>query len=635
MLPAALRIILQRIALLLVAYALTRGFFLYWNLGQFAEVSGRDIAMSFVHGLRFDLAAILFTNALLFPLWLAPTVFLARPAVKWTEFTLFMAINGAALGSNVMDSEYVKFIGKRNSFDLLLIADDVKRQSMHYLFDYWYLCLVVLAILIPLAYLAPKFKWDMSEYPRDWRFWFWRIVFVGLAVFGMRGGWQFKPLHPMNAYFTTSHELGLLTLNTPFNLIKSKPTGEIHRQRYFKTDREAVDRLLKMTDLSRPPLGVAKGWNVVVFIIESLSLEYMGAANDGKGYTPFLDELSRDPHTFFFKYNFANARRSIEGVPAVLCGLPAMMAEPVITSDFANNRMDCMPKVLSKRGYSTYFLHGAHNGSMHFETFSTIAGFENFVGLNEFPKGNPADFDEAWGVLDEPMFQYAAKTITEAKKPVMLSVFSLSSHSPYFIPPQYRGKFPKGTLEIHEVTGYTDLSLREFFKTASALPWFNNTIFVITGDHTQKSDQAKYQDLIGPWRVPLLIYVPGLEKGKAVASPDRVTQHADISHSVYDLLGFTPEDRLLTGQSVFDEGKPGRVYNYTSYGYWYLSGNTMVDMGRETKSRAFTHEHTWHVTESDLAAPEAQEALLDIQAVVHYVNEGLLGNSLHSWRNAK
>ena len=100
MFPAALRIILQRIGILLVAYAITRGFFLFWNWGQFAEVQGFDIFMSFIHGMRFDLSAILFTNAFLFPLWLTPTVFLARPILKWTEFCLFMAINAAALGSN-------------------------------------------------------------------------------------------------------------------------------------------------------------------------------------------------------------------------------------------------------------------------------------------------------------------------------------------------------------------------------------------------------------------------------------------------------------------------------------------------------------------------------------------------------
>ncbi len=635
MIPAALRIILQRVLLLLLAYGITRAFFLYWNWGHYAGLPLGDVFMAFVYGARFDLSAIFFTNAILFPLWVLPTKISARPKVRTLELTLFILINLAALGLNVMDAEYVKFIGKRNSFDLLFIADDVKRQSLGLLLQYWFMDLFVIALVGALWWMAPRFRLDTAERLSDWKYWTWRAAFLALAVLGMRGGFQFKPLHPMHAYFTTSHDLGLLTLNTPFNLIKSKPRGEVHRQKYFATDKAAIDHLRGMTSLSRPPLGVAKDWNVVLLILESFSLEYVGIANDGKGYTPFIDELARDEKAFWFPYNFANARRSIEGIPSVVCGLPAMMAEPIITSDFSNNRFDCLPKVLGRRGYSTYFLHGAHNGSMRLDTFSKIAGFENFVGLDEFPKDNPADFDVAWGVLDEPMFQYAAKTITAAKKPVMLSVFSLSSHSPYFIPPQHRGKFAKGTLEIHESIGYTDHSLREFFKTAANEPWFNNTIFVITADHTQKSDQAKYQDLIGPWRVPLLIYIPGLEKGRAKASPDRLTQHADIAPSVYDLLGFTPDDHLLVGQSVFDEGREGRVYNYTTYGYWYMNGKVMIDMGRESPTRAFTHNKTFEIQEIDPKTPAALQATEDIKAVVHYVNEGLLGNSLHSWRKAK
>ncbi|HMN68741.1 MAG TPA: sulfatase-like hydrolase/transferase, partial [Bdellovibrionales bacterium] len=316
-----------------------------------------------------------------------------------------------------------------------------------------------------------------------------------------------------------------------------------------------------------------------------------------------------------------------------LCGLPALMAEPIITSDFSNNRLDCLPKILGQMGYSTYFLHGAHNGSMHFDTFSKIAGFESFVGLDEYPKDNPADLDQYWGVLDEPMLQYAVKTLDRAPKPALLSVFTLSSHHPYYIPEQHRGKFPKGTLEIHESIGYTDLALKEFFKTAESRPWFNDTIFVITADHTQKSDRKKYADLIGAWRVPLFIYVPGLKPGQApLPAKDRITQHVDIMPTILDLLGVTLADRLLVGQSVFSD-KPGYAYNYTSAGYWYLDPKIMLDYRRDNAQvRAETHVGTYRLQSTAAERPEIQEGLLNLKATVHYMNEGLLRNSLHTWK---
>lgn len=629
MIPSFLKVIFQRLALLLVAFFLCRMLFLVWNWDLYRQTPISQLVLSFFYGLRFDIAGILFVNAILLPLWILPTRWLVKPWLKYCELVLFSVLNTIAIGMNIGDAEYVKFIGKRTSFDLLMIGDDLQRHLLNVIASYWYFCIVWLLLSFVVYKLAWRFRAN-GERILSFGFWFWRLTFIGLVIIGMRGGFQFKPLHPMHAYFSTRHEVGLLTLNTPFNFIKSRPRHQVQRERYFAEDREAIEHLVEMTSLSRPPLAVSKDWNVVILILESFSLEYVGAANDYPGYTPFIDSLAEK--AFFFPLNFANARRSIEGLPAVLCGLPAMMLEPIITSDFSNNRFDCLPKLLSRRGYSTHFLHGAHNGSMHFDTFSRIAGFENFVGLDEYPKDNPADLDEYWGVLDEPMLQHAIKLIDQSKPPVMLSVFTLSSHHPYYIPPQHRGKFPKGTLEIHETIGYTDYALKRFFEVAATKPWFDKTIFVITADHTQKTDQPKYADLIGPWRVPFLIYTPGLKANEAKSSASRITQHVDVMPSVLDLLGLEIPDRLLLGQSVFDEAKPGRAYHFTTHSYRYINPNLLLDFGRENiPLKVYSHENTFNLKERASEGPEVEKALLDLKATVHYINEGLRKNSLHNW----
>ena len=625
-----LKVLGQRLSLLFAAYFLCRLLFMGWNWQLYSQSPPGQLVYAFVLGLRFDLSAILFTNALLLPLWLLPTQWYRFRWLRNLELGLFGVLNCLAFGFNVIDAEFVKFIGKRTSYDLLLMGDDLQRHSLNVIATYWHFCIAWLALSFLVVWFARRFSTD-QENPLMVSFWFWRAAFIGLAVVGMRGGFQFKPLHPMHAYFSTRHELGLLTLNTPFNLIKSRPRGEVRRDRYFAKDKEAINILKDMTLLSRKPLGLGKKWNVVIIILESFNLEYVGAANDYPGYSPFIDELSKK--SFFFPLNFANARRSIEGLPAVLCGLPSMMAEPIITSDFSNNRFDCLPKILSAQGYSTYFLHGAHNGSMHFDTFSRIAGFENFVGLNEYPKDRPQDLDEYWGVLDEPMLQYAIETLDRARRPSMLSVFTLSSHHPYYIPPQHRGKFPKGTLEIHEAIGYTDYSLRKFFEVAATKPWFDETLFVITADHTQKSDRPQYQDLIGPWRVPLLIYAPGLKN--VATSRDRITQHVDIVPSVLDILGVDWPDRQLIGQSVFDAAKPGRAFNSTHYSYWYLEPGLLLDLGRDSYPlKAYKHVLTKHIEEIEPKGEAVDKGLLNLKATVHYINDSLQKNTLHSWRES-
>ena len=576
------------------------------------------------------MAVIALTNALCMLLWMLPARAWSNRWLLTLDYGLLTFVTFVCIGVGVADAEFVNFIGKRSSYDLLFIRDDVGRHSASILLTYWPLVLSVLALTAITMWLMPRFNFQAPK--ESWiKGTLWRVAMVFLVFTAARGGFGFKPINPMQAYFSTKHELGVLTLNTPINLIKTRPNGKVERTRYFAEDREAILRLKKMTDLSRPPLAVAKNWNVVVILLESFATEFTGAGNKYQGYTPFFDSLAKK--AIYFRDNFANARRSIEGLPAVMCGLPAIMEAPIITSDFSSNRLDCLPKILGKHGYSTYFLHGAHNGSMHFDSFSNLAGFENFTGLNEYPKDNPEDFDKYWGVLDEPMLQYAVKTIDQAPKPVMLGLFSLSSHHPYYIPPKYAGKFPKGDLEIHESIGYTDHSLQKFFEAAEKRPWFKNTIFVVTADHTQKSSHKEYVDLLGYYRVPLLIYIPGLEPDKAPVSRDRITQHIDIMPSVLDLLGIEVADRLLVGQSVFDEGKTGRAYNYYSGGYWYIEPGLAVDFGRPPRPLSvFTFEDSFVRNEADPKDPRFHDAIENIKAVVHYMNEGLTGNSLYRWR---
>jgi phosphoglycerol transferase MdoB-like AlkP superfamily enzyme len=631
MIPSFFRLTLQRIALLLGVYFVCRLVFLVWNWGAYSHFSTGDLIWAFVLGLRFDLSAIFFTNFVLLLLWMMPSKLTSWKWISRLELALFFVINWICIGSNIVDAEFVKFIGKRSGFDMLMIHQDLERQGFSLLWSYWYFTLLLTASVAVVAWLARPLK-NLSGSSSWLGAIGWRLAVIALAVTGARGGFQLKPLHPMHAYFSTRHELGLLTLNTPFNVIKSRPRNGIERQRFFAEDREAILRLKSMTGLKRPPLAVAKNYNVVIILVESLSTEYMGAANNFSGYTPFLDSLSKE--AYFYKYNFANSRRSIEGLPAVICGLPAIMAEPIITSEFSNNRYQCLPSVLSRRGYSTHFLHGAHNGSMHFDTFSKISGFEKFVGLNEYPKDNPGDFDPHWGVLDEPMLQHAVKVLDSAPKPSLVAVFTLSSHHPYWLPPQYQNRFPKGTLEIHETMGYADYAIQKFFEVAKSRPWFDETIFVITGDHTQKYHYQEYANLLGYHRVPLLIYAPGLKNKKIDFDPNRVTQQIDVVPSLLDLLGVELPDRLLVGSSVFNLEVEGKAYNFNSPIYWYIDSKVYMQMDRGGNPQNPVN-HLGALKFSQPASPTAvDQGIANLKAVVHYLNEGLIRNNLYGWRSA-
>jgi phosphoglycerol transferase MdoB-like AlkP superfamily enzyme len=631
MIPQMMRTIFKRLGLLLLAYSFARFLFLVWNFKQFHNDSFWEIAQAIIYGVRFDLSAILYTNALLLLIWMLPSKWLKKPLIARFDRILFGLVNFFFIGLSFIDVEFNRFIGKRISYEYFFLHQDIQEQTFSILLTYWPLLSMLFTLTGLLVWFYPKAGGGEKK-EGFVSGTLWRLALVALTILGMRGGFGFKPVHPMDASFSTRQELGTLTLNSAFNVIKTRNENDVVLQHYYPNLRDAIARVKALTEPTRPPLGLLKGFNVVVILLESFSLEDIGAANDYAGYTPFFDELAKK--SFFFKYNVANARRSIDGVAAVFCGIPTLMGESIIMTDFIHNRMDCLPRFLVEAGYDTYFMHGAHNGSMHFDSFAPIAGFQHFVGLNEFPDKNEENIDPSWGVVDESMLQYAAQTLTDAKKPTFIGLFTLSSHHPYWIPPHLRGKFPKGENEIDESLGYTDYSLRKFFETASTKPWFNKTIFVFTGDHIHPIDRKKYYTEVGVWRVPLMFYIPGLKQHLDV-SPDRITQHADILPSVLDLLGIDRKERFLLGQSVFDAGLTGRAYNYYSSGYMYLDPKYYINYSRiDGSARVATHNKTWDLdfkilpSEENRKIPEVQ----DLLAIADYFNWGLLNNSFYDYK---
>ena len=94
--------------------------------------------------------------------------------------------------------------------------------------------------------------------------------------------------------------------------------------------------------------------------------------------------------------------------------------------------------------------------------------------------------------------------ISTFRQPFIASVFTVSSHHPFKVPEQYKDRFPKGPAPILEVIGYTDNALRKFFSQASLQPWFRNTLFVLTADHTNESVRKEFQNNYGSFCIPII-----------------------------------------------------------------------------------------------------------------------------------
>jgi uncharacterized sulfatase len=411
--------------------------------------------------------------------------------------------------------------------------------------------------------------------------------------------------------------LSHLALNSSFTLLHSRPWCDSRTLPQF--DYFTEEELLKQFPpprLASAANGVRRD-NVVIIIVESLSAQYTGGGDPKRGFTPFLDELGATKGVLF-KNHFADGRRSIDAPPAILAGLPHLVDETFYCAQ--QRHLVGIGSLLKERGYTTSFFHGGKNGTMYFDVFSNRMGFDRYYGLNEYP--NPEDSDGIWGIYDEPFLQFVAGKLTSYKEPFASVVFTLSSHNPYKIPDKYAGRFPKGELPILESFGYVDYSLRKFFETAEKMPWYKNTLFIITGDHTA-APRTIYRRLIDAYRVPLIMFHPG---GLPPVKTDRIVHHVDIGPSILDFLGIDPGKMLDFGHSVFDPAYSGLAYSQLNGEYWMAEKNSVLDY----RTRAFSRLFDFRSLDPVEDAPEKQRLEKKLHAYIQRFNKGLFADRLYN-----
>jgi len=442
-----------------------------------------------------------------------------------------------------------------------------------FLMNYWYLPVGFFFLSVLIWKLLSKPKLVPSEGKLSVKGIIRQTLTLVLALIAgflcARGGFNTKPIRIVDAVNYTSIGNTAVVLNTPFSIMKTLGSKETLTDPQFFS-KEALDRIFNPV-ITSSPHGLPTKKNLVIVILESY-----GDENIHAGYTPFLDSLITK--SYYFKNGFANGKVSIDAVPSTMSSIPSLMNTPMINSGYSLNEVYGLPKILKKNGYSTSFFHGAFNGSQNFDQYCKVAGFEHYYGKNEYPDDKA--FDGTWGVYDEEFLQFFCDKVNTFQSPFFASIFTISSHIPYTIPERYKGKFPKGTTEIHESVGYTDYSLRQFFKKAKTQPWYNNTLFVFTADHTSASGKGKYTTNVGKFRIPIFFFDPSKPELQGVT--EKNFQQIDILPSVLDYLNI--KDTIVSyGKSYLSDkdfvvSYIDNVYNYIDHDY-YLAFDGQKSIG--------------------------------------------------------
>lgn len=294
--------------------------------------------------------------------------------------------------------------------------------------------------------------------------------------------------------------------------------------------------------------------NLVFIICEALSSCFSGDNKIFGSYTPFLDSLA--DQSLYWPNFLSTATRTFNVLPAMFGSLP-----PGDLTYIDANSMLKFPyhfsliRYLEKGGYYSTFFYGGDPGFNNMASFLRRQSTDNIIkGLG--PKYKKVELNQggySWGYSDSDLFDRSFEIMDSIKKSPRLDIYlTLSLHVPFIIPDheyylkqvdEHMKKATSGSQKVKDdikkykdifaTVLYTDHALQEFMEKYKKRPEFNNTIFIITGDHAMSDLNLFRFSPLERYHVPLIIFSPML---KRKATFNSVSSHLDIAPTILAML---------------------------------------------------------------------------------------------------
>ena len=594
-------VMVRNLVVIYAAFLICHPVFIWYNWNSFQGDLAGMIWPMLKGSLVFDTAGIMYISALYVVLMMFPFHF--KEKLWYYRVTRIILVIMASVGvlMNLVDTVYFPYTGCRSTLQVLTEFNGEGSGQMisiilKSLVDNWYLVLfyIVLVLLLCRLIVTPV----ILRYRKTYMYYLVRICILALSLIcivgGIRGGLahNVRPITMSNAYqYVNTPAQAAAILNTPFCVIRTLGNEDMNVPSYF--DEQELESIYSPV-ITPDSTAVFRPLNVVVFILESFGSEYIGAMNPDKhgihDCTPFIDSLISRSLTF--ETSLANGRKSIDAMPSVLAGIPMLKDHLFLTPTIMSKEISGLAKELGHKGYYSAFFHGADNGSMGFQSFSRVIGYNDYFGMEDFVKkpeyGGNTVFDGYWAIWDEEFLQFMCDKMGSFKEPFLASAFTASSHHPYNVPERYQTIFPnEGNMPIYRGIRYSDNALRLFFEKASKQPWFNNTLFVLTADHTNLSEHPDYQSDYGTFRVPVIFYCPA---DSLQGRRNGIAQQSDIYPSVLGYLGY---DRpfISFGQNLFSTPDSMTwAANLQNGLYSYYRGDYVLQFDGENETGLFAYK---------------------------------------------
>lgn len=362
------------------------------------------------------------------------------------------------------------------------------------------------------------------------------IILLFIVFLGVRGRTSIKsPIRIGTAYFCNDQFMNQAGLNPMFVLLRSSidMQNENKRNVNLTDEKNAFKIAAKELGMNTDSISWYKqieasdsvsNKNIIVILMESFCSDLL----EWEDRTPFVNSLIRK--SLYFKNTYSAGIHTMNGIHSTLYGYPSLLSQHPLKSI---KPYYGMPSAFIDNGYTTMYF------TTHDEQFDNAAGFliangiEHIYAQKDYPK---SEVKSNLGVVDDYMLRYAVHKLGEYHrdndKPFFATLLTASNHQPYIIPEYFKPK--EGDMR-RKIVEYSDWALSEFFKEAEKEEWYNNTIFVLLGDHGSPAGLNLYDVSLLYHQIPLIFFEPGKENQARVIY--NIAGQIDVFPTIMGMLG--------------------------------------------------------------------------------------------------
>ena len=341
--------------------------------------------------------------------------------------------------------------------------------------------------------------------------------------------------------------------------------------------------------------GAAKGMNVVLISMESTQNFVINQKVNGQEITPFLNSLIEDSFYFSRVYDQTAQGKTSDSEFMIDTGLYPLSSGSAFVRK-TENAYRSLPHILSDEKYYSAVFHGNDASFWNREAMYDSLGYNRYFSKADYVVTEENSVN--YGIKDIPFFQQSIQHLEKLQKPFYARFITLTNHFPFLLEEEDQFIPEASTSEMvvnRYVTTvrYQDEAIKTFFQDLKASGLYENTMFVLYGDHYGISDKYEHGvlELLGQedtivnrmqlQSVPLIIHVPGVE-GKTFSN---IGGEIDIRATILHLLGISAEDNFSFGHNLFTRDPHHPVIfrdgSFIAKDYFYKAGKCFNSKSEE------------------------------------------------------